>query len=81
MPVLTPETRDRLLAPPGGPRWLPSIDDEVSVRRLWRAIMAVLAAGVVAFLVRGADRPADPVVRPGAVAEAAIGVTPPPHTP
>ena len=70
----TPDWRERLIAPlPNGPRWLPSIDDEVSLRRLQRVIILVLAAGLAAFLVRGADRPADPLVH---ASDAAVPRTP-----
>jgi uncharacterized membrane protein (UPF0127 family) len=58
VPALSDE---KWLAPvPGAPPWVPTIDDEVSVRRLRRAIYAVLVLGVVAFIARGANRPADP---------------------
>ncbi len=48
--------------PEGWPRWLPSIDDERSTSRLMLAIVIVLIAGVLGFCVRGADRPADPIL-------------------
>ena len=58
MPSLTDE---KWLAPvPGAPAWVPTIDDDVAVRRLRRVIYAVLALGLVAFIARGANRPADP---------------------
>lgn len=42
--------------------WLPNVDDERSIRRLRRMVWAVLLAGLLAFVVRGADQPADPFV-------------------
>ena len=42
--------------------WVPNIDDERSLDRLRRMVWAVLLAGLLAFVVRGADQPADPFV-------------------
>lgn len=39
------------------------LHEEGGVRRLRRAILALLVAGVLAFLARGADRPSDPALR------------------
>jgi hypothetical protein len=60
-----PPDRDPLLdPPPGAPDWLPSVDRERSLGRLRRGIWVVLALGVAAFLLRGADRPPDPELGP-----------------
>jgi uncharacterized protein len=60
-----PPHRDPLLDPPeGAPDWLPSVDRERSLGRLRRGIWVVLALGVAAFLLRGADRPPDPELGP-----------------
>jgi uncharacterized membrane protein (UPF0127 family) len=49
-------------APPSAPAWVPRVGDARSVRRLELAIVVLLVLGVAAFVVRGADRPADPVL-------------------
>ena len=48
--------------PSWAPPWLPGIDDERAMRLLQWAIGAVLAVGALAFITRGADGPADPVL-------------------
>jgi hypothetical protein len=40
-------------------------DDTRRLRLLWWAIVVVLAAGILSFIARGADRPADPIVTGG----------------
>ena len=68
---------DPLVDPVAGvPSWVPNIDDEVSLRRLRRGIWAVLAAGFLVFLVRGADRPADPTLEGTGGAATASAVPP-----
>jgi hypothetical protein len=44
------------------------LHEDRGLRRLRRAVVVLLVAGVVAFLARGADRPADPSLQsvPGA---------------
>jgi len=44
------------------------LQEEVGVRRLKRAIVVLLVAGFLAFVARGADRPANPALQsvPGA---------------
>lgn len=37
--------------------------EERGLRRLKRAVIVLLAAGVLTFLARGADRPSDPSLR------------------
>ena len=49
-----------LSAPSWVAEWVPNIDDEQSIERLRRVVWTVLLAGILAFVVRGADRPADP---------------------
>jgi uncharacterized membrane protein (UPF0127 family) len=46
--------------PAGAPAWLPDVRDPRSISRLWWVIGVVFVAGVLAVLVRGANRPADP---------------------
>jgi uncharacterized protein len=59
--------RDPLLDPPAGaPGWLPSVDRERSLRWLRLGVLAVLVLGVAAFVVRGANEPADPELGPPA---------------
>lgn len=43
--------------------WVPTLEDQRTISRLWWLVGIVLAAGILVFLVRGADRPADPFVR------------------
>jgi hypothetical protein len=38
------------------------LHEEGGVRRLKRAVLALLVAGLLAFVARGADRPADPTL-------------------
>ena len=52
---------DWLLSPPWWVAdWVPNIDDERSIVWFRRVVWTVLLAGLLAFVVRGADRPADP---------------------
>jgi uncharacterized protein len=46
--------------PPGQSPWFPSIGDASARRRLRLVLLAVAAAGLLVFLIKGADRPADP---------------------
>jgi uncharacterized membrane protein (UPF0127 family) len=48
--------------PAGAPKWLPSVDDERGLRWLGVAVAMALVGGLLAFVVRGADRPADPLL-------------------
>ena len=48
-------------------RWLAGWDDGATVVWLRRAVFTLLVAGFLAFVARGADRPADPVLRPAPV--------------
>jgi uncharacterized membrane protein (UPF0127 family) len=58
-----PDDRDPLLDPPAStPDWVPRVDNERSITWLRRGVVAVFVLGLLAFVVRGADRPADPVV-------------------
>ncbi len=50
---------------PADPHWVPSAGDDRRLRWLWWVAAGLLAAGVGAFLIRGADRPADPTVESG----------------
>lgn len=40
--------------------WVPRVDNERSIVWFRRAIWAVFLSGLLAFVVRGADQPADP---------------------
>ena len=52
---------DSLLSPPWWVAdWVPNIDDEHRIEWFRRVLWTVLLAGLLAFVVRGADRPADP---------------------
>ena len=57
------------------PSWVPEPDDERGVRRIWWGIGLVIAAGVVVFLLRGANEPANPSLLPAGVTTPA-GVAP-----
>jgi uncharacterized membrane protein (UPF0127 family) len=48
--------------PAGAPKWLPSVDDERGLRWLGVAVAIALVGGLLSFVVRGADRPADPLL-------------------
>lgn len=53
--------RDRLLDHPSwAADWFPNVDDDRSIARFRKVIWVVLAAGLLTFVVRGADNPADP---------------------
>jgi uncharacterized membrane protein (UPF0127 family) len=56
--------------PAGAPRWVPSVDDERGLKRFGIVVVAVLVCGLLAFVVRGADRPADPHLADGATVSA-----------
>jgi hypothetical protein len=66
--------------PAGMPDWLPHVDDERGVRRLRRIIVTVLVLGLLAFVVRGADRPKDPTLGPATTATSAPATVPTPGT-
>lgn len=59
--------------PARAPGWLPSVDEERSIRKLWIAVIGVLLAGVLAFVVRGADRPPDPSFAGSTVSATPVG--------
>lgn len=44
--------------------WIPHLGDERSIDRLRRVVWLVLGASLLAFVVRGADEPADPFLAP-----------------
>ena len=62
-------------APSWAPDWLPTIDDLDRMRWLRWGIGLVLAAGLVAFVGRGADQPADPVLGPPTTATTSTAVS------
>lgn len=66
-PMPRPVGRITALDPPAGtPSWLPTVDDERSLRRLRIAIWIVLCLGLAAHVVEGANRPPDPTLGPPA---------------
>ena len=66
--------------PESQPGWLLDASDPRQVAVLRQAIRAVLIAGLVAFVVQGADRPADPSLAPPA-ASTTVAPAPPPGGP
>ena len=42
------------------PPWFPGAEDEAAMRWLGRAVVGALLAGLLGFVVAGADGPADP---------------------
>ena len=58
------DTDPLLDRPAWAPTWLPTVDDLDRIRWLRWAIGLVLGLGLVAFVARGADQPADPVLGP-----------------
>ncbi len=60
---MTDDEPDILLdKPKRAPDWVPSVDDEKSISRLWWLLGLVLVAGGLVFLVQGANRPSDPAL-------------------
>lgn len=57
-----PEPDPLLDRPAWAPAWVPSVDDVRQIRFLRWALVAVLAVGIGACVVRGADEPADPTL-------------------
>jgi hypothetical protein len=67
---------DPLLDRPNwAPEWLPTIDDLDGMRWLRTAIGVVLVAGLLAFVARGADQPADPVLGPPTTAATTTAIS------
>ena len=53
---------------------IPFADDPAAIRWLARAVGVTLVAGVLGLFVQGADRPADPYLKPEPAGTAATSV-------